>query len=161
MAKDEEEEVGKGDARRAREGGFGSVRNVEGGRRRGGGACGEPVRCPGRGWKGAKAPAEDERRRKGRKRQRDPDGLAPSLCPFAHRHRGFTRVSPVSHPKFPVLPPPPSGSESKGERADAPPAFAGKRESDAEDDAGAAKLDTSPAVLSPSFILRTFYRLPR
>lgn len=128
MAKDEEEEVGKGDARRAREGGFGSVRNVEGGRRRGGGACGEPVRCPGRGWKGAKAPAEDERRRKGRKRQRDPDGLAPSLCPFAHRHRGFTRVSPVSHPKFPVLPPPPSGSESKGERADAPPAFAGKRE---------------------------------
>lgn len=30
-----------------------------------------------------------------------------------------------------------------------------------ENDAGAAKLDTSPAVLSPSFILRTFYKLPR
>lgn len=28
MAKDEEEEVGKGDARRAREGGFGSVRGT-------------------------------------------------------------------------------------------------------------------------------------
>lgn len=74
MAKDEEEEVGKGDARRAREGGFGSVRNVEGGRRRGGGACGEPVRCPGRGWKGAKAPAEDERRRKGERDRETPTG---------------------------------------------------------------------------------------
>lgn len=33
------------------------------------------------------------------------------------------------------------------------------RENDSEDDAGAAKLDTSPAVLSPSFILRTFYQV--
>lgn len=97
MAKDEEEEVGKGDARRAREGGFGSVRNVEGGRRRGGGACGEPVRCPGRGWKGAKAPAEDERRRKGERDRETPTGSrAVSLSfrsPSPRLHPSFTRVS--------------------------------------------------------------------
>lgn len=29
--------------------------------------------------------------------------LSPSLPPFAHRHRGLTRVSPVSHPVFTVL----------------------------------------------------------
>lgn len=32
--------------------------------------------------------------------------LSPSLRPFAHRHRGLTRVSPVSHPVFTVLLPP-------------------------------------------------------
>lgn len=58
----------------------------------------------------------------------------------------------MSHPVFPVLllPSGERGSERGGTHRRHP------RESDAEDDAGAAKLDTSPAVLSPSFILRTF-----
>lgn len=41
-----------------------------------------------------------------------------SLRPFAHRHRGLTRVSPVSHPVFPVLLPPSGNGErvAKGGR---------------------------------------------
>lgn len=160
MAKDEEEEVGKGDARRAREGGFGSVRNVEGGRRRGGGACGEPVRCPGRGWKGAKAPAEDERRRKGERDRETPTGSRRlSVLSLT-----VTAASPEFHPcliqsspffLLLLLAARVRGRERTHRQRSR------ERESDAEDDAGAAKLDTSPAVLSPSFILRTFYRLPR
>lgn len=59
----------------------------------------------------------------------------------------------MSHPVFPVLLPP-SGDGGRVEKGGTYRRH--PRESDAEDDAGAAKLDTSPAVLSPSFILRTF-----
>lgn len=41
--------------------------------------------------------------------------LSLSLCPFAHRYRGFTRVSLVSHSKFPV-PHPLAATAGKGER---------------------------------------------
>lgn len=128
MAKDEEEEVGKGDARRAREGGFGSVRNVEGGRRRGGGACGEPVRCPGRGWKGAKAPAEDERRRKGERDRETPTGsrrLSVLSLTVTAASPEFHPCLIQSSPFFLLLL---LAARVRGRRADAPPAFAGKRE---------------------------------
>lgn len=51
MAKDEDEEEEEAEEKgdEGREVGFGFVRNVEGGRRRGGGACGEPERCLERG----------------------------------------------------------------------------------------------------------------
>lgn len=56
-----------------------------------------PEKCLGRKKRSAKAHADEKERDK------------PSLRPFAHRHRGLTRVSPVSHPVFPVLLPPSDG----------------------------------------------------
>lgn len=83
MAKEEIEE--KGDEGRV--GDFSSKRNVEGGRRRDGGAC--------RGtrdvWRERRGMQSSHRRRK-IKREREREALV-ALRPFAHRHRGLTRVS--------------------------------------------------------------------
>lgn len=52
---------------------------------------------------------------RGERRERD-NSVSLSLRPFAHRHRGLTRVSSVSHPVFPVLLPPSSERVAKGGR---------------------------------------------
>lgn len=74
-------------------------RNAEGGWRRGG-------RAFRGGGGGREMPGKEEEECKSSQGRRKESDNSLSLRPFAHRHCGLTRVSPVSHPVFPVLLPP-------------------------------------------------------
>lgn len=71
----------------------------------------------------------------------------PWLTVTAASPASLIRSSPFCHPSLG------DGERKRGRRWTH---YQRMRECDVEDDAGAAKLDTSPAVLSPSFIRRTF-----
>lgn len=158
MAKDEDEEEEKGDAQGER---VASAPNVESGRRR------EAVELAGyrkgvqrggrRVQKLPRRTKEGERARARERKRKRPRRLSVLSLTVTAASPEFYPCLIRSSLFFSLL----LLLREREERADTPLESARKRESDAEDDAGAAKLDTSPAVLSPSFILRTFYRLPR